>query len=142
MKLIALAAALILAAPLRAQAPPREPPIWTVLAKSHEAVVEIDRHRIRRLSNTLADAWTRVTYATPDTTDDGQFYQQFVQHAIYDCARRRYLAAQLIIFDRTGRIIKVVSRSRGDWTDADWRPAPNESVADAQLRGACDGTSA
>lgn len=113
-----------------AQAPT---PIWSAVSRTSEAVVEIDRARIHRVTSTIADAWTRVTYAQPDTLPEGDVYTSFIQHALYDCQHRRYRPAQMVVFDRTGRIIKVMERN----PSPDWVQVPPGTVADAQAKGAC-----
>ena len=119
------------ASPISAQSPR---PIWATVARIKNAVVEIDRDRVHRLSPRFADAWTRVTYSVSDTLDDGQRYQSVVQHAVFDCTDRRYLVAQLVAFAGDGRIVKVLGSNA---TDA-WVPVPPNSVADAERKGACD----
>lgn len=122
----------------RAQSSVTPTAIWTSLFHDRVVVIEIDRARVHRITPTVAEAWTRVTYATPDTASDGQLYTQFVQHAVYDCQASRYRVGQLVLFDRDGRILKVMSES----TTPVWRPTPPGSVADTERRGACSGTSA
>lgn len=126
----ALLLAVLCAASLPAQ---QTTPIWTTIDRGPVATVEIDRARVHRVTATVAEAWTRVTYAQPDTLPEGDVYTSFIQHAVYDCERHRYRPAQMIAFDRTGRIIKVMAQN----TSPDWTAVPPGTVADAQLRGAC-----
>jgi hypothetical protein len=106
-------------------------PIWTVIYRDPAVVLEIDRARIGYPTGSTADAWTRITYAKPDTLDDGTIYTAQVQHAVYDCARHRYTVGSMVVFDASGRIVKV-SSIRSEWT-----PEPEGSLASEQARVAC-----
>jgi hypothetical protein len=106
-------------------------PIWTVIYRDPSVVLEIDRAHIGHHRASTADAWTRITYTKPDTLDDGTISIGQIQHAVYDCVHHRYIVGQMVVFDASGRIVKVSS------TRSEWSSEPEGSIAFEQGEVAC-----
>lgn len=109
-----------------------QPSIWTTVYHDALVTLDIDRQRIHRTTPTTVNAWMRIAYAQPDTLDDGTVYTVEIQHALYDCAKHRFLPVGIVLLDPTGRTVKLSSTS-----DRDWAAEPEGSLSAREGKAAC-----